>query len=232
MKKNPHSKRLSYASSDTRGLQISAFVDSSSGQAAPPSFRYGQLSQGGFSLIEQLVGLVLLVILIGIGVQLFNSAVMATRKTGVFANAQALVDADVSDMKRMAEIYTCCNGTCQVPADTSTACPYYRFEEVSSSDPRDNTSYYYFPHTSTGAMDSAKRATFFSLCRGTATSGTLTGNLITAMVAKQIVAVPAITKTVAKASTDASDHLVSVTYASQSFTRQITFVPLVASWCP
>jgi prepilin-type N-terminal cleavage/methylation domain-containing protein len=180
-----------------------------------------RVDQAGFTLIEVVVGVVLLaVVAAGSAVLISVSNSMLTTSTSQ-SNTQAAIDSDISRARKLAEDYTCCPGSCTANAATIAAA---RTSGKCIGNANDST--YYFP------QQTADVATFTSACA----SGTLTTNLITAIEA--LGNVSGVTRTMAvDDSSDPTTHRLRITYSgtnlrNSSIIRVVKLVPTAAAWCP
>jgi len=176
--------------------------------------------EAGFTLVEVLVGVVLLALVAS------GSAVLimeANRMLGTSTSqnsAQAAIDSDLARARKLAEDYTCCPGSC-----TATASVISAARSSGKCDGGVNDSTYYFPQQSTDVP------TFLDAC----SNGTLITNLVTAIQAQGVIS--GITRTVAV--DDASDpiaHRLRITYTgtggAAGINRVVKLVPTTAAWCP
>lgn len=194
--------------------------------ARPPlaGSRATQARGAGFTMVEILIGVVLLV-LVASGSALLISAANSMLGTSTSQNdAQAAIDSDISRARKLAEDYTCCPGSCTADAATiSTA----RSNGQCLGNANDST--YYFPQKDT--VQNPDVTSFSNACA----NGTVTTNLISAIQA--LGTLSGITRTVAvDDASDPTSHCLRITYSGSGgaagITRVVKLVPTVAAWCP
>ena len=103
----------------------------------------GRRRADGFTMVEILVGVVLLAVVASGSAVLISVANRLLGTSTSQSNAQAAVDSDISRARKLAEDYTCCPGSCTADAATiTTACAAGKcLGNV-------NDSTYYFPQLS------------------------------------------------------------------------------------
>ncbi len=160
----------------------------------------------GFSIVEILIGTVLLAITLSMAATLSMVSTGAMRSSEARSRGQAQIDSDVAAIRDLAETYTWCTGSggfsCgSIPARTET---------------------YYFP------TNAAAIVSFETACSNPVT-GDLNGALVAAINGR---AQPqGITRTVVNDTTSTA-HRLRITYAGPEANRVVVVVPTVAAWCP
>lgn len=177
-------------------------------------------SSAGFTLLEVLVSLVVLVIA-GIGaIAGFNLITQSVIGSDIRANQSRLIDEDIAEISRLSEVYNACVD----PAGSiSTNCPG---QQVGNS-------FYYFPDPVTPANVN----TFFLACRSTTAAGHITQNFITAINALGQPAGDVTREAAIRVEpTDAANHLVRITWVDPTRNnrelRRLEITPVVSAWCP
>lgn len=178
------------------------------------------VDQCGFTLVEILIGVVMLALVASGSAMLIT---VANRMLGTSTsqnNAQAAIDSDISRVRKLAEDYTCCPGSCTSNAATITTA---RGSGRCLGNANDST--YYFPQLA------ADIPAFTTACE----AGTLTANLILAI--QSIASLPDVTRTVmVDDNSDLSSHRIRLIYsgtaANTGIARVVKLVPTVAAWCP
>ncbi|KEF41342.1 MAG: hypothetical protein ER33_11885 [Cyanobium sp. CACIAM 14] len=171
----------------------------------------------GFTLVEILVGAVLLAIVGSLTALVFSVSNRSTVSSTAIANANAAIDTDVSRIKEVAERFTCCSGTCTADA---TAIATAVAAGTCAGSVGDST--YYFPQNPD--TNTTATANFTSACA----SG-LTTNLISQIPAASL---PAGISRAVQDDGDATARRIRITYTGGGVNRVVKIVPTVASWCP
>lgn len=176
-------------------------------------------SECGFTLVEVVVAIVILLGGALVVVGFFNLSTSSLFKSRNFDAAHAAIESDQSKIRRMAEEYSCCAGTCS----TTGVCEN---GEVGDS-------YYYFPNANT---DDDARNAFFAKCDGT--SERLSQGLkneIDGMSTTSLDDVN-VSREVDFYSGTSSDHRLSIKYTSADgsavpIDRLLIVQPTVSAWC-
>jgi len=182
------------------------------------------MASAGFTLVEILIGVVLLALVAsGSAVLIMVANTMLGTSTSR-NNAQAAIDSDIARARKLAEDYTCCPGSCTVDPATITNA---RASGQCVGNANDST--YYFPQKDT--VQNPDVTSFSAACA----NGTVTDNLITAIQAQGTLS--DITRTVAvDDANDLTAHRIRITYdgsgGSAGINRVVKLVPTVAAWCP
>lgn len=179
-----------------------------------------RVDQAGFTLMEILIGVVMLAFVASGSAILITVANRMLGSSTSQNNAQAAIDSDTSRARKLAEDYTCCPGSCTSNVSTITAA---RSSGKCLGNANDST--YYFPQLA------ADIPTFTTACE----SGTLTANLITAIQA--LGSLPDVSRTVTvDDGDDLTSHRIRLAYsgtgANTGISRIVKLVPTVAAWCP
>lgn len=178
------------------------------------------VGEAGFTLMEILVGVVLLA-LVSTGTASLISLANSNLSSSTSQNSsQAAIDSDISRARKLAEDYTCCPGSCTADPGTITTA-----KTAGRCAGNVNDSTYYFPQQSNDIT------AFTSAC----STGTLTTNLITAI--QSLGGLSGVTRTVTNDdSADLTAHRIRITYSgsgrSAGINRVVKIVPTVAGWCP
>jgi prepilin-type N-terminal cleavage/methylation domain-containing protein len=194
-----------------------------------------QRSSEGFSLVELLVGMVLVAIAsAGSALVLISSNnTLQTARTN--DRSEALIDDDVARMQELSTRLTCCSGACTttpatVPSPATAVC-------LTGASPGDKG--YYYPVINAGEsapfLENPATATPPGLCN----NGGIGNAMVTAMNASGNApdadfTAAGLSRTPARVdAADGRNHLVRVTYSSGLVSRRVVYVlPPAASWCP
>lgn len=181
-------------------------------------------AQAGFSLVEALVAMVVL------AVALAGSSVALRGITGLLGrsgqlNASSLaIDNDISEIKRLASLYTACVvPTGSLPTGASAGC---------GRGLTPNQAAYFFPVDP--GVNEANITAFFAACNSTSASSHITQGFITAIGQLPPVGAGVSRTSVAReAASDPKNHNVIVRYAAAdgSIQRVIKVVPVLSAWC-
>ena len=189
----------------------------------PASRRPPAPAHAGFSLTEALVAAVVLgIALVGSSGALRGISDMLGRSGQINAMNLA-IDNDISEIKRLASLYTAClvpSGS--LPAEGASCGVGITPDQAA----------YYFP-VDPGSNE-ANIAAFFAACNATSAGGHITQGFITAINALPAVGAGVSRSSVAReAPTDPKNHNVIVLYTtSQSpMQRMIKVAPVVSAWC-
>jgi prepilin-type N-terminal cleavage/methylation domain-containing protein len=188
----------------------------------PASTRSKRLGPDGFSLIENLVAIMVLAL-----------AVAAVAATMVYARSmfvgastrnelQQLVETDLAFIRQANERLSCKSGTCELVATDTTRSSY--FPDIGSD----------------GAVNSATTAVITklnNLCRGlgidnTYTSASSDGGFAWQLASSLPAANSRISRTMIRESRGQRYNLVYTEAKTGRFLRVVTLVPTTVSWCP
>ncbi|MCT0224853.1 type II secretion system protein [Synechococcus sp. CS-1328] len=187
--------------------------------------------RSGFTLVEILVGAVLLsIVAAGVAVIMVGGN-RTSQQAGLQTQLDALIDQDLAAVQTLNDRYTCCPGSCTSLDSTINAA-------VAAGDCSVNTpgnENYYSPNQTNSDPTAATTATlaFRSAC----TNRTITDNFITQM--PTLPAWPAgtnLTRTTPLL-VGTSGHLLQWSYTGSidgnvAVTRVVNLTPTVAAWCP
>lgn len=192
------------------------------------SNRANRAPSAGFSLVEILVGVVILAVSLGMAGAMNGVATRGLRNSTILNDRSAAVEADIAQIRTMAERFTWCSGgpslepskvaTCrsQDPSDESYYSPAVSIDEAMANPSAGNTS-----------MRRFQEACAF---------GTLTDGLITAIRARP--QPDGVTRTVTPVTVDElRTHRIDITYSTSAkdpnpVSRRLMIVPTVVAWCP
>jgi hypothetical protein len=189
----------------------------------PPASRRLPTSAAGFSLTEALVAAVVLAVaLMGSSGALRGISNLLMRSGQINAMNLA-IDNDISEIKRLASLYT----ACQVSSGSMLAAG----QSCGTGITPDQAAYY-FPVDP--GLNEANITAFFAACNTTSAGSHITQGFITA-----IGQLPAVGAGVSRSSvereapTDARNHNVIVRYSAPNgpMQRMIKVAPVVAAWC-
>lgn len=177
-------------------------------------------SESGVTIVEVLVSMVILTVGLA-GVATMTSVANRSSQTSNTNIAQRnLIDADLADIRKLAETLTWCSGG---PAFTCTG-----------QTPRTQT--YYSPATSTSCTGNTctvagqtQITNFTTACNDTA-NGSLVTPLVTAI--NNRAAVPGVNRVVSRSTADLAANRLSITYTGTNVNRFAVIYPTVAAWCP
>lgn len=182
------------------------------------------LGRAGFSLVEALVALVVL------AVALAGSSVALRGITGLLGrsgelNAMSLaIDNDISEIKRLASLYTACLvPTGSIPTGASAGCGRNLTPDQAA---------YFFPVDP--GVNEANITAFFAACKASSAASHITQGFITAIGQLPAVGAGVSRSSVAReAPTDPKNHNVIVRYAAAdgSIQRVIKVAPVLSAWC-
>ncbi|WP_087067821.1 type II secretion system protein [Cyanobium sp. NIES-981] len=171
-------------------------------------------SDAGFTLIEVLVGTVVIAVTVAATAGLFGTAINIIRRTGLLASQGSVIDADISRIGELSVNYNACT----TPTGSFAACPGQAV----------GTSYYYFPSTSANAT------AFFSACNSTTASSHITANFIAAI---NNLPQPGsgVTRQTAQREdgSNSGNHVVVIRWqtATQNPIRVLKTLPVLSAWC-
>lgn len=190
----------------------------------PPASRRPRAGPSGFSLVEALVAMVVLAVaLAGSTVALRSITGLLGRSGQLNANSLA-VDNDISEIKRLASLYSACLvPTGSIPSGASAGC---------NRGLTPNQAAYFFPVDP--GVNEANITAFFAACNSTSTSSHITQGFITAIGQLPPVGAGVSRTSVAReAPSDPKNHNVIVRYAAAdgSIQRVIKVVPVLSAWC-
>jgi prepilin-type N-terminal cleavage/methylation domain-containing protein len=178
----------------------------------------------GFSLVEVLVAAVIIGVSALAATTAFNVIVQSIGGTGLTADQNRRIDAQIAVINELSEIYTACKSPSGViPENPQTECE-------GGIIPR--TSYYYFPdYQNTANVDA-----FFTACRSSQPGTHITNGFVEAINALQSpgggVSSPVAERVQGNI---ASNHLIEITWSRApgvGSLRQIRLAPVVSAWCP
>jgi len=178
----------------------------------------------GFSLVEVLVAAVIIGVSALAATTAFNVIVQSIGGTGITADQNRRIDAQIAAINELSEIYTACNTPSgEIPGNPQTVCGI-------GITPR--SSYYYFPdYQNTADVDA-----FFAACRSSQPGAHITNGFIEAIndlgtpgggVSSPIA--------VRVQPNMASNHLIEITWSrspGSGSLRKIRLAPVVSAWCP
>ncbi len=183
-------------------------------------------SSAGFTLVELLVGAVLLTIGLSMAASLATISNRSMIRSAQLGNQESLIDSDIAAIRNLAEIYTWCPGS----GTTSAAAVSAAGASCASTTPR--TEAYYFPNNPVPPNTFAARVIAFeNACdpnNNTPTIDELNIALVAAINARA--QPPGISRTVAN--DDIAAHRLRITYAGTNVNRVVVLTPTVAAWCP
>jgi hypothetical protein len=189
----------------------------------PPASRRLPPTAAGFSLTEALVAAVVLAVaLVGSSGALRGISNMLVRSGQINAMNLA-IDNDISEIKRLASLYT----ACQVSSGSLLA-------EGQSCGPgiTPDQAAYYFPVDP--GLNEANITAFFAACNTTSAGSHITQGFITAIGQLPAVGAGVTRSSVAReAPTDPKNHNVIVRYTAPDspMQRMIKVAPVVTAWC-
>jgi prepilin-type N-terminal cleavage/methylation domain-containing protein len=181
-------------------------------------------AQAGFSLVEALMAMVVLAVaLAGSSVALRGITSLLGRSGQLNASSLA-IDNDISEIKRLASLYTACVvPTGSLPTGASAGC---------GQGLTPNQAAYFFPVDP--GVNEANITAFFAACNSTSASSHITQGFITAIGQLPPVGAGVSRTSVAReAASDPKNHNVIVRYAAAdgSIQRVIKVVPVLSAWC-
>jgi hypothetical protein len=192
------------------------------------SKRANRATSAGFSLVEILVGVVTLAVALGMAGAMNGVATRGLRSSTILNDRSAAVEADIAQIRTMAERFTWCSGAPSLEPSNVASCR--------SQDPSDES--YYSPAVSVDEAMANPNAGNTSMSRfvQACVGGTLTNGLITAIQARP--QPDGVTRTVAPVTVDQlRTHRIDITYSTAAkdanpVSRRLMLVPTVAAWCP
>lgn len=196
-------------------------------QLPRPGRRAGQ---AGFSLVEVLISSVILLVTLVGAVTISVTSSMDSYRTGLRYKKEAAIDADLAQIQRLNERYTCISGTCLI--------------QTGSTDPMGKDDYFPNPVASSlrpdddhdGVADAAEvpLKNFQNRCRYLNSLDLVTP--LKALIEATLPVPDGLQRTIAvDATTQAGAHRYTVTYVdptSNEVMRQMTLVPSAVAWCP
>ncbi len=184
-------------------------------------------AEAGFSLVEILVGVVILASALGMAGAMNGVATRGLSSSTVLNDRNAAVDADIAMVRSMAERYTWCSGAPSLEASDPTTClgnspsdESYFSPAVSLQDAKDN-----------GDVGNGNKANFERACQ----DGSLSDDLIQRINNRPTPA--GITRSAAGITSAGRTHRISVLYQTarndaNPVVRSVVITPPVASFCP
>lgn len=185
--------------------------------------------EAGFSLVEILVGVVTLAVALGMAGVMNGVATRGLRNSTVLNDRAAAVEADIAQIRSMAERYTWCSGA-----------PAFEAADVASCrDKNPSEESYYSPSVSIDeamanpGSGNTSMARFGQACNVTRT---LTNSLIDAIRARP--EPDGVSRTVSPITVNGvRTHRIDLAYATPAgdpnpVIRRLMIVPTVAAWCP
>lgn len=178
-----------------------------------PYHRRMATEQQGFSLVENLMGILVLTVTVMAAAAIFAGTSQQFRSSSSINELQSIVETDLAYLREANERLTCASGSCSLASSNTNKDSY--FPAVNAS----------------GALTSAQQTNlnyFISLCTNTTADGGFAKQL------NDLLATPnsRIARTMTR---EATAHRYTVTYTDAStsrFLRQITLVPTTVAWCP
>ena len=185
-------------------------------------------SQRGFTLLELLMGAVVLVLAMAGVASSLQVATNTSRRSGHQTQLEALIDQDMAAIEALNDRFTCCPGSCT--ASTTTIQAAITSGSCSTATPRDYR--YYAPAQPSGANTTAT-TNFEAAC----SSGAIATALVAAFPALPTPAAGANLSRSTPELQDASAQRLRWTYTGSVgsqvvATRKVTLVPAAAAWCP
>jgi type II secretory pathway pseudopilin PulG len=179
----------------------------------------------GFSIVEALVAVVVLAVaLAGSSVALRSITNLLGRSGQLNANSLA-IDNDISEIKRLASVYTACLvPTGSIPSGESAGCGQSLTPDQAA---------YFFPVVP--GVNEANITAFFAACNATSAASHITQGFITAIGQLPSTVGTGVSRSsvVREAPTDPKNHNVIVTYTATdgSMQRVIKVAPVLSAWC-
>lgn len=203
----------------------------------PPSRGVNDLGreQSGFTLPEVLVSALIIVIASVGAIAAFNVIIQSVQGTEIRADQSRRIDSDISEISRLAEIYTSCQlAAGAVPAgDPDAYC-------TDGGNPVDaGSSFYYFPEI-TDASDPTTwtdAEAFATACQSASAGSHITANFIAAINGLAAPGGDVVRQNAIRVDgTDPTNHLVRIVWVDPTnanrVLRTIEVVPLVSTACP
>lgn len=196
--------------------------------AGPRSIHANRRRDAGFSLVEILVGAVTLAVALGMAGAMNGVATRGLRNSTFLYDRNAAVEADIAQIRSMAERYTWCSGAPAFEAANVASCRDKSPSEES----------YYSPSVSldealaSPGSGNIGMARFAQACA----AGTLTNVLIETI--KLRPQPDGVSRTVSSITVDGrQSHRIDLAYATPAgdanpINRRLMIVPTVAAWCP
>lgn len=184
-----------------------------------PSRRLHQ--QRGVSIVEVLVSAVILTLGLAGVAAMSTVANRASQNSGLTSTQRNLIDAELAEIRKLAETLTWCTGAGAFSCTGQT--------------PR--TQNYYSPATSTTCSGIAnctvngatQIAAFTAACNDTA-NGSLVTPLVTAI--NNRAAIPGVIRVVSRSPADLAANRLAITLTGNGVNRFALIYPTVAGWCP
>ncbi len=185
----------------------------------------------GFSIVEALVAVVVLAVaLAGSSVALRSITNLLGRSGQLNANSLA-IDNDISEIKRLASVYTACLLVADVPVPMGSI-PSGDSAGCGQGLTPDRAAYF-FPVVP--GVNEANITAFFAACNATSAASHITQGFITAIGQLPSTVGTGVSRSsvVREAPTDPKNHNVIVTYTATdgSMQRVIKVVPVLSAWC-
>lgn len=197
----------------------------------------------GFTLVEILVSSLILVVAVVGSIAGFNLITQSVRGTGVRADQNRRIDADIAELTRISELYTSCVSPRGSVLETGTPCPGR--DTVDDTYPiaiPPRNSFYYFPDPDNVAF-ADNQDDFFDACRTDDDEDHVTAEFIREI--NEDLPQPGGDVTRENAERlepgNGDSHLVRIRWTDPTRTdaagdprelRSVVISPIVSSWCP
>jgi hypothetical protein len=178
----------------------------------------------GFSIVEALVAAVVLAVALAGSSVAMRSITNLLGSSGQLNAMNLAIDNDISEIKRVASLYTACLvSTGSIPTGASAGCGRGLTSDQAA---------YFFPVDP--GVNEANISAFFAACKASSATSHITQGFITAIGQLPAVGAGVTRSSVAReAPTDPKNHNVVVRYAAAdgSIQRVIKVVPVLSAWC-
>ncbi|MCT0224848.1 prepilin-type N-terminal cleavage/methylation domain-containing protein [Synechococcus sp. CS-1328] len=194
--------------------------------------------QDGFNLVELLISAVILLVTLMGAVTISLTSSMNSYQTGLRYQKEAAIDADLAQIQRFNDRFTCVSGTCLIAPGTDTPMgkDAYFPDPVGPDTDNDGVVDVADDANHDGIADEAKTAldAFQNRCLYLASLDLVTP--LKQLIEASIPVPTGLQRTIAvDSTTQGGAHRYTVTYvdpASNEVMRQMTLLPSTVAWCP
>lgn len=190
-----------------------------------PGHHHNRTANEGFTLVEVLASSIILLISTIGAIAAFNLITQSVQGTGLRVEQSRAIDADISEISRLSELFTSCvNAAGSIPENPPADCTGLGVQV--------GNSYYYFPDPG----NTTDVQNFFTACR----SGAIANNFIGVLNDFDDFSQPGGGVTRQNAirvdGTNPVNHLVQINWVDANqparVLRSIQITPILSSWCP
>ncbi len=197
----------------------------------PPASRRPP-ADAGFSLVEALVAVVVLAVALAVSSVAMRGITNLLGRSGQLNATSLAIDNDISEIKRLASLYTACQVSTGSMPPAQTDASKQDGDDYCATGIRSSQPAYFFPVAP--GVNEANITAFFNACKASSAASHITQGFITAIGQLPAVGAGVSRSSVAReAPTDPKNHNVIVRYtaADGSMQRVIKVAPVLSAWC-